>query len=392
MTHQIRPRLLPSSLTPAMGYKRTSKGSVLDLKVQNAITAYKNQEFSSVRAAANHFQISDKTLARRLAGGKSRAKAHEITQILSSAEEKTLVRWVTRYTFAGSPISPALLKELAGLIRDRRVRHTSQNDSATQITTSIGNEWLYRFLNRHPTIQGIYARQLEAVRFNGATYDKIKSWFNAVAAKFQERAYQRHNIWNMDEFGFGVGESQNTRVLVSIDVKQKYKAVIGKQEWVTVIECISAAGDSLMPLIIFKGKNLNSGWLPSQTPQDWYFAVSENGWTSNKIGLQWLIKIFEPQTREKARDQPRLLIVDGHGSHIQADFIAYCMENDIDLLVMPPHCSHLLQPLDVGVFAAFKRAHSNQTDHTSRLSSQRISRSEWIQISIISLVDGEALV
>jgi hypothetical protein len=31
------------------------------------------------------------------------------------------------------------------------------------------------------------------------------------------------------------------------------------------------------------------------------------------------------------------------------------MEHIIDLLIMPPHCSHVLQPLDVGVFSAFKR-------------------------------------
>jgi DDE superfamily endonuclease len=135
-------------------------------------------------------------------------------------------------------------------------------------------------------------------------------------------------------------------------------------------------------MIVFKGKYMNSGWLPADTPRNWHFTVSENGWTSNQIGLEWLIKIFEPQTREKAGNQPRLLIADGHGSHIRADFIAYCMENNIDLLIMPPHCSHLLQPLDVGVFAAFKRAHANETDITSRLSSQRIPRPEWVQMFI----------
>ena len=136
------------------------------------------------------------------------------------------------------------------------------------------------------------------------------------------------------------------------------------------------------PMVIFKGKTLNSGWLPSQTPSDWHFGVSENGWTSNILGLEWLVKVFEPQTRAQAADQPRLLIADGHGSHIRADFIAHCMQNDIDLLIMPPHCSHLLQPLDVGVFSAFKRAHSNETDATSRLSTARISRVEWMEMFI----------
>ena len=63
----------------------------------------------------------------------------------------------------------------------------------------------------------------------------------------------------------------------------------------------------------------------------------------------------------------RLLIVDGHGSHIRADFIAHCMENSIDLLVILPHCSHLLQPLDVKVFAAFKRVYSGETDAVLKL-------------------------
>jgi hypothetical protein len=49
---------------------------------------------------------------------------------------------------------------------------------------------------------------------------------------------------------------------------------------------------------------------------------------------------------------------------------------------MPPHCSHLLQPLDVGVFAAFKRAHANETDKLAQHSSQRIPRVEWMQMFI----------
>ena len=106
----------------------------------------------------------------------------------------------------------------------------------------------------------------------------------------------------MDESGFGVGESQNTRVLVPIDRTQRYKVVAGKQEWVAVIECINAAGGFLTPMIIFKGRNMNSRWLPPQIPRDWYFEISENGWISNKLGLEWLIKEFEPQTREKAGD------------------------------------------------------------------------------------------
>lgn len=135
-----------------MGYKRISKAVDREQRLQDAISAFRNKEFDSVRAAANAFDISDRTLSRRLAGGLSRAQATEMTQILSNAEEKTLVRWVSRYTCAGSPITSALLLEMAELIRHERVRHASQNSSSTKILVPIGHEWLYRFLNRHPTI------------------------------------------------------------------------------------------------------------------------------------------------------------------------------------------------------------------------------------------------
>lgn len=359
-----------------------SKSSRYEADIQDAIQSLKDGSFSSVRAAAYHFKVSRDTLRRRMAGGNSRAQAREINQILSNAEEKTLVRWITRYTRAGSPMTPSLLKELAELIRRQRVRRVSGNEAVVNTTPPIGHEWLYRFRNRHPTVQGIYARQMQNARFNGASYEVIECWFNAVAAQLQEHSYEVQNIWNMDESGFGVGESQTTRVLVPANLNQKHKSVVGKQEWVTDIECINAAGASLTPMIIFKAKNLNSSWLPSETPSSWHFAVSENGWTSNDLGLHWLIKVFEPQTREIAGNQRRLLIADGHGSHIRADFIAYCMENSIDLLIMPPHCSHLLQPLNVGVFSAFKRAHARETDAISQHSSHRIPRAEWMQMFI----------
>ena len=53
------------------------------------------------------------------------------------------------------------------------------------------------------------------------------------------------------------------------------------------------------------------------------------------------------------------------------------MENAIDLLILPPHCSDILQPLDVGVFAPLKRALAADTDSVSRIDPERISRAQW---------------
>ena len=49
-----------------------------------------------------------------------------------------------------------------------------------------------------------------------------------------------------------------------------------------------------------------------------------------------------------------LLIEDGHASHITIDVIELARANNIHLLCLPSHTSHILQPLDIGVFHSFK--------------------------------------
>jgi len=51
-----------------------------------------------------------------------------------------------------------------------------------------------------------------------------------------------------------------------------------------------------------------------------------------------------------------LLIVDGHNSHMSFQVIEKCSYVGIDLLTLPSHTSHALQPLDVSCFKSFKLA------------------------------------
>jgi len=53
----------------------------------------------------------------------------------------------------------------------------------------------------------------------------------------------------------------------------------------------------------------------------------------------------------------RLLLLDGHGSHLIKEFTEYYKEKNIHLLAIPPHISHFLQPLNVVLFQPFKHHH-----------------------------------
>lgn len=351
-------------------------------RIQAALLALKNNEFSSFRKAAAYFQVSRSTLSNRAKGMPTRAQAHEHEQILTKPEEGTLVRWVKRLNLTGFPISPALLRQMAQEVLENRETHASERHRISAETPTIGHEWLYRFLNRHQTLKGVYSRQLEACRHKEATPANIGAWYLAYRAQCNERNYDLQNIYNMDETGFAVGATQSTRIIVDSVQKSNWKVTAGKQEWITVLECIDAAGGALPPLIIFKAKYTNTKWIPPNTPPDWCFSTSANGWSSNSHGFEWVRKVFEPESRKKSGNQPRLLIMDGHSSHITGNFIALCIENNIDILILPPHCSHLLQPLDVGVYGPLKRYHAKEIDRYSRMGTTRFPRVEWLEIYI----------
>ncbi|KAF9733712.1 hypothetical protein PMIN01_08055 [Paraphaeosphaeria minitans] len=85
-------------------------------------------------------------------------------------------------------------------------------------------------------------------------------------------------------------------------------------------------------------------------------------WTNNDIGLAWLEQVFDRYTKAKARRSYRLLIVDGHGSHLTQDFIDYCDQNRIILAVLPPHSTQTLQPLDVVCFKPLSSAYASELD------------------------------
>jgi hypothetical protein len=149
----------------------------------------------------------------------------------------------------------------------------------------------------------------------------------------------------------------------------------------TALECVSASGRVLPPLVILQGEG---PFDPVSVPDDrecesWHYATSASGWSSNYLGFEWLKTVFLPSTRPTDDAERRLLIVDGHCSHQNGDFIAVCMENKVDLMILPPHTSHVTQPLDVGVFSSYKHHMRKLAGQDLRYSpNNRLPRAVWL--------------
>jgi hypothetical protein len=175
------------------------------------------------------------------------------------------------------------------------------------------------------------------------------------------------NLYNWDEKGFLLGLAQTVKRIMTLYAYKTGRIMgasqDGSREFLSLLACICADGTKLPPALIYQGDHadLLDTWVEDFNEGDEaYFAATSNGWSCDSLGLQWLQKVFHPHTKDKAGNRRRLLIVDGHSSHVNLQFIEWADRHRILIMILPPHSTHRLQPLDVSLFQPLATAYSQQ--------------------------------
>lgn len=285
-------------------------------------------------------------------------------QYLTESEEDALVDYALRMANNGFPIPVKFLRSLAHVIACQR-SSVFQAVAADETIRPPGHNWPQAFCKRHPELKAKRVKALDWNRHDKNIYGKVRHWFDVVGPELDRPDVLPENVYNMDETGIMLSKLGSLKVLVGKDDLRAYRGAGVKRTMVTAIECISADGRSLHPLIIWPAATHRSTWTTHPT-HGWHFACSQTGYTDTKISYDWLRLVFDPQTRSRANGKPRLLICDGFGTHESLEILTYCLENNIILCRMPSHTSHKLQPCDVSVFAALKAAYREQVEKLYR--------------------------
>jgi len=193
----------------------------------------------------------------------------------------------------------------------------------------------------------------------------LKDYFTKLGQIIRAHKLQACLMFTMDEKGFLMVLSTQAKVLCRRGCRNPHVTHDGKRELVTVIETVLASGAALSPFVINKCKGHYLGWHRNLTDKErsYRFSYSPKGWTANQLALEWLKDLFDPESGIMAGiREPRLLIFDGHGSHITFSFIQFCIDHDIHLLCLPSHSTHLLQPLDMGLFSPYQHFYGLAVD------------------------------
>ena len=104
-----------------------------------------------------------------------------------------------------------------------------------------------------------------------------------------------------------------------------------------------------------------------------------SAWISHFVASIRKFDAISPQQRH-------LLVLDGHNSHVTLEVARAARAVGLDLLSLPSHTSHKLQPLDVTVFKPFKGYFRQYREYwMSRFIDQPACKStlaQWVSLSL----------
>lgn len=338
-----------------------------DSRINLALLALKNDQKLSVRKAAKLYSVDHSTLTRRTKGQSSRRDIRANSMRFSKLEEEAIVRRVLELDSQGFPVRLSSVEDMANrLLSERDASH-------------VGVNWASNFVRRQPELKTRLSRPYDYQRALCEDPEKIQGWFERVQRVKHENNVHDDDIWNFDETGFLMGVIGPVLVVTSSDRRANTKLIQpGNREWVSVIQGVNSEGCTIPPFIVFKGNWHMSNWYGEEgLPYGWQSRTTKNGWTTNETALEW-IKHFDKSSRTNQKGVYRLLILDGHESHHSDAFEEYCRTNNILTLCMPPHSSHLLQPLDISCFGPLKKAYSRQIEDLVRGGQTHIGKESFL--------------
>lgn len=268
--------------------------------------------------------------------------------VFTHEEELTLVEHLETLAQLGYGATNSKLQHLAGDLAFALNKRPSSKP--------LSGNWLYGFLNRwEDRISSIRPRSLDTHRAKASTPEIVDTYFDNLKIVLEENDLEDKPqfIYNLDETGI---HPEHRPPNVIAPKGQKTPAITSpRSTTTTLIGCANAAGHHLPPFFVFKGKRFNPDLMKGASPGA-KGVMSDSGWSNAQIFREYIENHFLPNVRRGSNDnQPILLLYDGHSSHVSKQLIEWARTVNIILFVLPAHTSHLLQPLDVGIFGPFKR-------------------------------------
>jgi DDE superfamily endonuclease len=122
-------------------------------------------------------------------------------------------------------------------------------------------------------------------------HNKVVDWFAVIEKELASPVVLPENLYNMDETGVLLSVLNSLKVLVGRHGLKTHRGAGVKRTLITAIECISADGRYLHPLIVWPAATHRSTWTTHPTLD---YGHSDSGYTDTAISLYWIQHVFDP--------------------------------------------------------------------------------------------------
>ncbi len=216
------------------------------------------------------------------------------------------------------------------------------------------------FLRRHPELS---IRQPEATNISravGFNPVQVKLFYTALKSLLSQQEFSAFKIWNVDETGISTVQKPG-KVIATKGARSVGRITSGERgQTVSVMCAMNAVGTYIPPMFIFPRKRMVES-LMNGAPSGSIGVCTPSGWTDSGCFMHWLkhfVSIVKP-----SKDDKHIIILDGHHSHKTLEVVSFARDNGIELLTLPPHCTHKMQPLDTTFFKSLKAAYNAAADN-----------------------------
>ena len=318
----------------------------MEARITKAIKFIYENPGAKVKKIAREFVVSYDTLRRRIQGVPDQRVKGGHNTALTTDQDAALKSYVSFLIHIGQPPNKQGLRSAANAILKTMGREIG-----------VAKNWASRWLTRNKKwFHTVRARTLAAERKMSHQKEEFERHFEEFRSTCTEYGIAEEDIWNFDESGFRIGCLAGRIVITHASTKSVFLADPEQRESITSIECISGGGETIPPMLILSGSVMLEKHFQNSLHDDTLLAITKTGYTNQFLSLEWL-KHWNKHTEKKKKGIWRMLIFDGHRSHLSNDFLFYCWEHKVIPFLLPPHTTHLLQPLDVGIFQPLKHWH-----------------------------------
>ena len=303
---------------------------------------------------------------------------------LSRPYEKQLARMVKYYIRSGVWLSQKTILSCA------RTFYRDEH-GADPPSNALGPSWFQRFIARNGIDTTLYDPQ-DALRLNSATEYNVRNFFERLARTAVKHGFATWNpdfdendrssemiLWDQSKLGrvFTFDEAKlllayekgvrGVRILTIRGEENPRPAVTANDAFAaSVMGCRNLAGEALAPYFVCN-KNADVAddfdipgtiidtFTGKQQEAQWIRGTAKGSFDGFHFAT-WVKDHLVPCIPNVSPENPAIVICDGHYAHVVDEVLDICAAMGILMVLLPPHCTHVLQGEDLYHFGVFKSA------------------------------------